>query len=201
MPTRRLTRPAKFRRTRPQARTTPRVESLEDRCVPATFSHLLGSEHVDIGLAYEDGAWDLHLHDETHDIEYAPDEALLFVAPEAKTTQPAVRREFLTCVAPAGAGSEPDIPGVRGNRGQDDITLTLKDMGPGQSPPSSGSFGEPIRWRRRNHCCRPSGRLAGGHAHLTGLRRSASMRTSRRPTLPDGTSRSGRGDVLRPGQR
>ncbi len=32
----------------------------------------LDSGHADIGIAYENGAFDLHVHDETNDIEYAP---------------------------------------------------------------------------------------------------------------------------------
>lgn len=32
----------------------------------------LDSGHADIGIAYENGAFDLHVHDETNDIEYSP---------------------------------------------------------------------------------------------------------------------------------
>ncbi len=41
---------------------------------------------VDIGIAYEDDAWDLHVHDETADEEYEPGDATLFVAAGAQTT-------------------------------------------------------------------------------------------------------------------
>ena len=38
----------------------------------------MAASHVPIvGIAYEDDAWDLHVHDEEHDAEYAPDQALL----------------------------------------------------------------------------------------------------------------------------
>lgn len=47
---------------------------------------VLTTEHADIGLAYEDGAWDLHVHDETNDIEYDPGEAILQVGSGAETT-------------------------------------------------------------------------------------------------------------------
>lgn len=50
---------------------------------------VLTTEHVDIGIAFAAGVWDLHLHQDIPDIEYATDEALLFVAPEAKTVMPA----------------------------------------------------------------------------------------------------------------
>lgn len=43
----------------------------------------LTNEHVDIGIAFEGGAFDLHIHDETNDIEYAPDEAILQVGTAA----------------------------------------------------------------------------------------------------------------------
>lgn len=42
----------------------------------------LTTEHVDVGVAFEDGAFDLHIHDGTNDIEYAPDEAILQVNPQ-----------------------------------------------------------------------------------------------------------------------
>jgi surface-anchored protein len=45
--------------------------------------------HVDVGLNYEDGAWDLHVHDHDRDIEYEPDGALYYVAPQALTSRPA----------------------------------------------------------------------------------------------------------------
>jgi surface-anchored protein len=46
--------------------------------------------HVDaFGIAYEDGALDLHIHNGENDTEHAPSEALLVVNSEAKTTVPA----------------------------------------------------------------------------------------------------------------
>lgn len=53
---------------------------------------VLSTEHVDIGVAFEDGEWNLHLHDETHDIEYAPSEAVLQVNAGALTQVPADSR-------------------------------------------------------------------------------------------------------------
>lgn len=47
---------------------------------------VLQNDHVDIGIAYEDGAWDLHVHDEANDVEYEPGEAALQVNAGAQTT-------------------------------------------------------------------------------------------------------------------
>ena len=49
---------------------------------------VLTNQHVDVGVAFEDGAWDLHIHDETNDIEYEPDAAVLLVGSVARTTVP-----------------------------------------------------------------------------------------------------------------
>ncbi len=49
----------------------------------------LFSGHTDIGVAYEDDAWDLHVHAEDIDAEFAPAEALLVVPPVAQTIVPA----------------------------------------------------------------------------------------------------------------
>lgn len=43
--------------------------------------------HTDIGLNYADGAWDLHIHDEENDIEYAPNEAQLMVGEAGRTVR------------------------------------------------------------------------------------------------------------------
>ena len=48
----------------------------------------LSEGHTDIGIAFEDGAFDLHIHDETHDVEYAPDQAVLVVKAASYTTVP-----------------------------------------------------------------------------------------------------------------
>ncbi|SDE16152.1 choice-of-anchor M domain-containing protein [Glycomyces harbinensis] len=51
---------------------------------------VLSEGHVDaFGIAYEDGALDLHVHDEENDAEHAPSDVLLAVNREAKTTAPA----------------------------------------------------------------------------------------------------------------
>lgn len=51
---------------------------------------VLNAGHVDaIGVAFEDGVLDLHIHDEENDIEYAPEEATIQGLPAAETTIPA----------------------------------------------------------------------------------------------------------------
>lgn len=55
----------------------------------ATGQTPLTTGHVDIGIAYEDGAFDLHVHDEGTDIEYSPPDAILVVGAAAQTTTPA----------------------------------------------------------------------------------------------------------------
>lgn len=59
---------------------------------PATAAPLvtIDTGHVDVfGVAFEDGAFDLHVHDEAAEAEYAPSEVLLVARSEAKTTVPA----------------------------------------------------------------------------------------------------------------
>ena len=57
------------------------------------FIAYLTNEHTDVGLAIEEVGmggheWNLHVHDENHDVEYAPDEALLYVGPSALVARP-----------------------------------------------------------------------------------------------------------------
>jgi surface-anchored protein len=50
---------------------------------------VVGTGHVDIGLAYEAGVWDLHVHqEEPVEAEYEPDEVVLQVGAAARTTVP-----------------------------------------------------------------------------------------------------------------
>jgi surface-anchored protein len=50
---------------------------------------LLTTEHVDVGINYAGGLWDLHVHDETNDLEYEPGDAILFVGMSASNGVPA----------------------------------------------------------------------------------------------------------------
>lgn len=51
----------------------------------ATF---LRNGHADVGIAFENDQFDLHIHNESADIEYAPDEAVLFVSKAAAVARP-----------------------------------------------------------------------------------------------------------------
>lgn len=51
------------------------------------FDVVITEGHVDIGIAYENDAWDLHVHDEENDVEYEPDEALIYAGNAALTTR------------------------------------------------------------------------------------------------------------------
>ena len=44
--------------------------------------------HTDVGIAFEDGAFDLHVHSEGFDIEASPSAAVLRVLPQTETTVP-----------------------------------------------------------------------------------------------------------------
>lgn len=100
---------------------------------------VLDRGHVDVfGLAYEDGALDLHVHDGENDVEYAPSDVLLKANNEAKTTVPA-GYDFLgqpgsnVWILPdsdvegllfAGWGAEEIVPG---DFVDDSLTLTVHD--------------------------------------------------------------------------
>jgi surface-anchored protein len=51
----------------------------------------LTTGHTDVGIAYEDDAWNLHVgrHEDSPPAEYAPNEAILQVAPASRTSVPA----------------------------------------------------------------------------------------------------------------
>ncbi|MCL4788310.1 MAG: choice-of-anchor M domain-containing protein [Verrucomicrobia bacterium] len=55
----------------------------------APAQSLLTAEHVDVGIGYDGGLWDLHVHDETNDQEYEPGDAILFVGMTASNGVPA----------------------------------------------------------------------------------------------------------------
>ncbi|MBM3902966.1 MAG: PEP-CTERM sorting domain-containing protein [Verrucomicrobia bacterium] len=59
----------------------------------------LSSGHADIGIGFEDGAFDLHVHDEDTDTEYTPSGVFLGVGAAAFTTTPAA----LSALAPIGS--------------------------------------------------------------------------------------------------
>lgn len=68
--------------------------------LPATAQTPLTTGHADIGIAYDAGAFDLHVHDGETDTEYSPPSgAVLVVGSAAQTTTPAA----LSAFAPVGS--------------------------------------------------------------------------------------------------
>ena len=51
------------------------------------FDATLKTGHADIGVNFEDDAWDLHIHDHEPDTEYEPDEAKFYVGRDAMQTR------------------------------------------------------------------------------------------------------------------
>ncbi len=58
-------------------------------------------DHVDIGIAYEGGAFDLHVHQEDLGLEYEPGDAVLVLGPAARATSPG--GAFAGFLGPAGS--------------------------------------------------------------------------------------------------
>lgn len=53
-----------------------------------TTAVYLSQGHADVGVAYEDGAFDLHVHDGVNDVEYEPSEVRLVANSGARTVVP-----------------------------------------------------------------------------------------------------------------
>lgn len=135
---------------------------------------VLSVEHVDIGVGYEDDAWDLHVHDEDNDLEYEPDVPVLYGGPNTRTTQPLDPAFAFTGASPGddlwvlpevqepnklflGFGAEEVAPGTLDNYLEPDprvdaaeewIKLQLVAVrGPGQvSVFQTDPFGAPLVW-------------------------------------------------------
>ncbi len=144
----------------------------------------LFSGHTDVGVAYEDDAWDLHVHAEDLDTEFAPAEALLVVPPAAQTTVP-TNQAFAFLGTPGqpawilpqtqdprllflGFGSEEIGGGLFAN---DSLTLALKSVeGPGVfSVFSFDAFGAPIVRFNSGNGIDTADRLSlptGSHEHV-----------------------------------
>lgn len=144
----------------------------------------LTSGHLDLGVAFEDGAFHLHIHDEENEQEFSPDEATLQVGPESFTLVPSdPRYNFL------GAGGSPVyvLPQVEnpnliflgvgaeeieaGLFQQDQITLTLRGIaGPGSfAGYSVDGFGSPTVFFDSRNGFDAADRItvpAGGHADI-----------------------------------
>ncbi|MBM3847083.1 MAG: PEP-CTERM sorting domain-containing protein [Verrucomicrobia bacterium] len=124
-------------------------------------AEIISTGHVDIGVAYEDGGWDLHVHNEDTDTEYEPGEAILQLGSSTLTSIPADSRfSFLgTSGSPIyllsslgnpnqillGVAAEEVEPGVFVN---DSLKLTLTAFsGPGafHAYRVDGLTGNPLR--------------------------------------------------------
>jgi surface-anchored protein len=57
--------------------------------IPSQAQPVLTSGHADVGVGYDLGAWDLHVHDEESNTEYEPGEVVLGVGETAFNTVPA----------------------------------------------------------------------------------------------------------------
>ncbi len=57
--------------------------------VTPSFEASVGPPHADIGVNYENDAWDLHIHDHATDQEYEPDQASYYVGNNALSPRPA----------------------------------------------------------------------------------------------------------------
>jgi surface-anchored protein len=111
---------------------------------------VLRTEHADLGVAFADGAFDLHVHDETNDAEYEPGAALLLVRYAAhEAIPPGSEYDFLRPGGEThlwrlprvanpnllflGIGSEEIAPGTLDH---DEYTLALTSV----SGPAGGHF-------------------------------------------------------------
>lgn len=139
----------------------PIIQSLLGLAIVAAPAAIAGTVistgHVDIGIGYKNGAFDLHVHqEEPVEMEYEPSEALIQIGPASQTTAPGGAFSFLgpagtpVWILPAteveglpflGFGTEELNPSDwSGN-----LTLTLKSVsGPGSfSLWEVNSFGSP----------------------------------------------------------
>ncbi|MDX1952396.1 MAG: choice-of-anchor M domain-containing protein [Verrucomicrobiota bacterium] len=57
--------------------------------VPSFSQTVLSTGHADVGIAYELGAWNLHVHNHATEEEYSPSEAILQLNPESARPIPA----------------------------------------------------------------------------------------------------------------
>lgn len=148
---------------------------------------VLSQGHVDVvGINYEDDAWDLHVHDEDNDVEYAPDEVLIYAGPNFLQARPAGAQWDFLGTGPGGdiwvlpEVEEPPYlwPGISAEELADGIfegdmvVLKLLDVrGPGQfSLWQSDTFGEPIVYMASADGISAGDQIAilagpGGHTH------------------------------------
>ena len=75
-----------YRLTNPRGGFTSATVTITGSTRP-DFDAVLRTGHADIGVNFEDDAWDLHIHDEETDTEYEPDEAMFYVGRDAMLTR------------------------------------------------------------------------------------------------------------------
>ena len=138
--------------------------------------------HADVGIGYESGAFNLHVHDEENDMEYSPADALLIVGSAALQFSPGGNLSFLgpagtpVWVLPKtenlellflGLGAEELVPGEwNGN-----IEFSLKGVsGPGSFTLwNTTAFGTPVLYMNSADGMGPDDRtsvIPGSHSHL-----------------------------------
>jgi len=136
---------------------------------------------IDVGIGYEAGAWDLHIHDEANDIEYEPGEGLFCVPASAARTVPADPAFAFLGAAGSTVYILPqiEIPGVpfvgigadevaAGDFQGDVVSLSLVGLtGPGDfSLFTVDGFGVPtVYWNSADGFGDVLSVAAGGHAH------------------------------------
>ena len=75
-----------YRLTNPRGGFTTATVTITGSTRP-DLEAVIRSGHTDIGVNFEDDAWDLHIHKHEPDTEYEPDEALLYVGRDAMLTR------------------------------------------------------------------------------------------------------------------
>jgi surface-anchored protein len=145
----------------------------------------LWTDHTDVGVNYEDGAWDLHVHAEALDLEFEPGEAVLGVdiAGALKTVPANPQFSFLgsagspVWILPQahdenllflGLGTEEMASGLFTG---DQVTLSLKAVnGPGTfSVYETSAFGVPTVFMNSGDGTAAGDSIAltaGGHRHV-----------------------------------
>jgi surface-anchored protein len=72
-----------YRLTNPRGGFTSATATITGSMRP-DFDAVLKAGHADIGVNFEEGAWDLHIHNHEPDTEYEPSEALLYVGSDSR---------------------------------------------------------------------------------------------------------------------
>jgi surface-anchored protein len=152
--------------------------------LPGASLPVLVDGHTDVGINYEDDAWDLHVHAEDTGMEYAPDAVWIKVPSSARTSAPdGAAYSFLGAPGNAlwvlsavqhpnmpflGFGTEEMASGIFSNNV---VQLAFKGVeGPGDFIVyQSDMFGKPVVWFNSRDGLDASDvqqLAAGGHTHV-----------------------------------